>query len=173
MHTDRVRVQDESVKPSFSRRLLNHLSRVQSGGRFIPDIDGLRFAAIVPVIVFHWACYVHDKELLNGIAIPSAHLKMGASAYNCFSRSADLFSRCRLCGPVTHCASVDESPANDVPLDIRPSVRIHPPPPPKKVEDAPELKEPPACAPPLRGNPPRPRHRDSSQTVPTRFKLPV
>ncbi len=56
-------------RPTLAQRILSHLSRVQSGGRYIPVIDGLRFAAIIPVVLFHWACYVRDKALLAGTPV--------------------------------------------------------------------------------------------------------
>ncbi len=40
-------------RPSVGERLLALLSRTTSGGRFIPEIDGLRFFAIFLVILFH------------------------------------------------------------------------------------------------------------------------
>jgi peptidoglycan/LPS O-acetylase OafA/YrhL len=35
------------------QKLLHKLSRVTSSGRYIPEIDGLRFLAIMPVVLFH------------------------------------------------------------------------------------------------------------------------
>jgi hypothetical protein len=38
---------------SIAGRFLAHISRETSSGRFIPEMDGLRFAAIGMVILFH------------------------------------------------------------------------------------------------------------------------
>lgn len=37
----------------LTRQLRQKLTRVTSGGRYIPEIDGLRFLAILPVVLFH------------------------------------------------------------------------------------------------------------------------
>ncbi|HEV2728522.1 MAG TPA: acyltransferase, partial [Terriglobales bacterium] len=50
-----------STPKSFSRRLLARLSRETSSGRFIPEMDGLRFAAIAMVVVFHLNGYLTAK----------------------------------------------------------------------------------------------------------------
>jgi peptidoglycan/LPS O-acetylase OafA/YrhL len=47
-----------STPKSFSRPLLARLSRETSSGRFIPEMDGLRFAAIAMVVVFHLNGYL-------------------------------------------------------------------------------------------------------------------
>ena len=39
--------------PTLSNRILGKLSRVTSSGRFVPEIDGLRFVAIISVLLFH------------------------------------------------------------------------------------------------------------------------
>ncbi len=41
------------VKPGFWASIANKLSRVTSSGEFIPEIDGLRFFAILPVVILH------------------------------------------------------------------------------------------------------------------------
>jgi peptidoglycan/LPS O-acetylase OafA/YrhL len=40
---------------NWPRRLLAPFSRIQSAGRYIPVIDGLRFYAFAAVIAVHWA----------------------------------------------------------------------------------------------------------------------
>lgn len=40
-------------KQSFSERLYASLSRVTSSGAYISEVDGLRFIAIAPVVIFH------------------------------------------------------------------------------------------------------------------------
>jgi|ERR1700733_8718457 len=50
-------------------KLLSHLSRITSGGNFLPQIDGLRFIAIVWVIAYHvWqiGSYHFSSSLNNG-----------------------------------------------------------------------------------------------------------
>lgn len=44
--------------------LTSRLRRVTSGGRFIPEIDGLRFVAIGTVVVFHMAGFLTAKSTL-------------------------------------------------------------------------------------------------------------
>lgn len=44
--------------PSISERLTRPFSRVTSSGSFIPQIDGLRFIAILAVFLFHLGIYV-------------------------------------------------------------------------------------------------------------------
>ena len=43
------------------RRLLSRLSRESSSGRFIPEIDGLRFIAIGAVVAYHVGDFVRTK----------------------------------------------------------------------------------------------------------------
>jgi peptidoglycan/LPS O-acetylase OafA/YrhL len=45
-------------KPTLSERLYARLSRVTSSGAFIPEVDGLRFLAIAPVVIFHVRNYL-------------------------------------------------------------------------------------------------------------------
>ncbi len=42
-----------------------HLSRITSGGRLIPEVDGLRFLAIVPVLLHHLQIFILER---SGIA---------------------------------------------------------------------------------------------------------
>jgi peptidoglycan/LPS O-acetylase OafA/YrhL len=42
----------------WRQRLLARLSRRTSSGRFIPEIDGLRFVSIALVVLYHMAGYV-------------------------------------------------------------------------------------------------------------------
>lgn len=55
-----------SQSGGWRRRLLARLSRRTSTGRFIPEIDGLRFVSIALVVLFHLAGYV---ALRHGVAI--------------------------------------------------------------------------------------------------------
>lgn len=60
-------VQQFVLKPkvsatSFSDRLYLRLSRETSTGRFIPQIDGLRFVAIGMVVLYHLNGYITDKS---------------------------------------------------------------------------------------------------------------
>ncbi|MBK8443797.1 MAG: acyltransferase [Sphingobacteriales bacterium] len=41
----------------------NHLSRTTSSGRFIPEIDGLRFVAVLTVVLFHLVNHLNFKQL--------------------------------------------------------------------------------------------------------------
>ena len=47
----------------FGDRLLARLSRVTSGGRFIPEIDGLRFLAIATVVLHHLLTLVEERVI--------------------------------------------------------------------------------------------------------------
>jgi len=49
------------TRTSLRRRLLTHLSRETSSGRFIPEMDGLRFVAIAMVVLFHLNGYLTAK----------------------------------------------------------------------------------------------------------------
>jgi peptidoglycan/LPS O-acetylase OafA/YrhL len=48
--------------PRFSQRILATLSRETSSGRFIPEMDGLRFVAISLVVLFHLSGYLIVKS---------------------------------------------------------------------------------------------------------------
>jgi peptidoglycan/LPS O-acetylase OafA/YrhL len=52
-----------STPNSFSRWLLARLSRETSSGRFIPEMDGLRFVAIAMVVLFHLNGYLTAKAV--------------------------------------------------------------------------------------------------------------
>jgi peptidoglycan/LPS O-acetylase OafA/YrhL len=52
-----------STPNSFSRWLLACLSRETSSGRFIPEMDGLRFVAIAMVVLFHLNGYLTAKAV--------------------------------------------------------------------------------------------------------------
>jgi peptidoglycan/LPS O-acetylase OafA/YrhL len=47
--------------PKFTDRILRSLSRETSSGRFIPEMDGLRFVAIAMVILYHLNGYLMAK----------------------------------------------------------------------------------------------------------------
>ena len=45
-----------------SKWILGRLSRVTSSGRFVPEVDGLRFAAIMSVVLFHsYGCFFTEN----------------------------------------------------------------------------------------------------------------
>lgn len=58
------------MSPSQSSRLLNKLSRETSSGRFIPEMDGLRFVAIGLVVLFHLNGYLQVKSPVEFAASP-------------------------------------------------------------------------------------------------------
>jgi hypothetical protein len=45
-------------RSNFAGGILSHLSRETSSGRFIPEMDGLRFVAIGMVFLFHLNGYL-------------------------------------------------------------------------------------------------------------------
>jgi peptidoglycan/LPS O-acetylase OafA/YrhL len=49
---------ERTAKRALSDRLYASLSRVTSSGAFIPEVDGLRFLAIAPVVIFHVGNYL-------------------------------------------------------------------------------------------------------------------
>jgi peptidoglycan/LPS O-acetylase OafA/YrhL/SAM-dependent methyltransferase len=49
-------------RPSISHRLTRPFSRVTSSGFFLPQIDGLRFVAILAVFLFHLGIFVKAKS---------------------------------------------------------------------------------------------------------------
>ena len=55
-------------------KLLPRLTRRTSSGRFIPEIDGLRFVAIALVVVFHLRGYVAERSPVAWSAPPETHL---------------------------------------------------------------------------------------------------
>lgn len=63
----------------FSARILRSLSRETSSGRFIPEMDGLRFAAIAMVVLYHLNGYLMTK---------TAFYEHGSSAPDWLCRSA-------------------------------------------------------------------------------------
>ena len=56
---------------SITSWLLSHISRETSSGRFIPEMDGLRFMAIGMVILFHLNGYLFAKSPLYHVALPN------------------------------------------------------------------------------------------------------
>ena len=65
-------------KRLISRWLLGHLSRETSSGRFIPEMDGLRFVAIGMVFLFHLNGYLTVKSAAHYSAPPSGWLVQSA-----------------------------------------------------------------------------------------------
>jgi peptidoglycan/LPS O-acetylase OafA/YrhL len=61
-----------SRRNSIAGRFLAHISRETSSGRFIPEMDGLRFAAIGMVILFHLNGYLTAKSPVYRAAPPSS-----------------------------------------------------------------------------------------------------
>lgn len=53
----------------IDRWILSKLSRITSSGRFIPEIDGLRFVAIIGVLAFHSLWYFFQGEPVWGKGI--------------------------------------------------------------------------------------------------------
>ena len=58
---------------SLSGRFLSHISRETSSGRFIPEMDGLRFAAIGMVILYHLTGYLVAKSPLYHANPPNSN----------------------------------------------------------------------------------------------------
>ena len=48
--------------------VLDHLRRQTTSGKFIAEIDSLRFFAIAMVVVYHLAAFVGDNDRLAGVA---------------------------------------------------------------------------------------------------------
>jgi peptidoglycan/LPS O-acetylase OafA/YrhL len=84
-----------SVFPAAPRRsslanwLLAHISRETSSGRFIPEMDGLRFAAIGMVILFHLNGYLTAKSPVYRVAPPQSDWLAQAALVG--SRGVELF----------------------------------------------------------------------------------
>ncbi len=57
---------------SIVGRFLAHISRETSSGRFIPEMDGLRFAAVAMVILYHLNGYLIAKSPLYRAAPPTS-----------------------------------------------------------------------------------------------------
>jgi peptidoglycan/LPS O-acetylase OafA/YrhL len=57
--------------------LLGSLRRVTSGGRYIPEIDGMRFVAIVAVVLYHIAL---EADINCGYSLPYSKLQVGGNA---------------------------------------------------------------------------------------------
>jgi peptidoglycan/LPS O-acetylase OafA/YrhL len=57
-------------------KLLRHFQRKTASNNFIPEIDGLRFLAIITVLLYHLNT-VFSKEI--GLGLPSALIEMGGS----------------------------------------------------------------------------------------------
>lgn len=57
---------------SMASAFLSHISRETSSGRFIPEMDGLRFVAIGMVILFHLNGYLTAKSAIYRVAPPQS-----------------------------------------------------------------------------------------------------
>jgi peptidoglycan/LPS O-acetylase OafA/YrhL len=53
------------------------LTRITSGGKFIPEIDGLRFVAIASVVAFHVYQYLLDRAAIHPLGILGTALHHG------------------------------------------------------------------------------------------------
>src|SRR5207244_520732 len=60
-----------SSRPHISHKILTLISRETTSGRFIPEMDGLRFVAISMVILFHLNGYLAAKS--GASLAPGAH----------------------------------------------------------------------------------------------------
>ena len=58
---------EEPVAKKHRFSILDHLSRKTTSGRFIPEIDSLRFFAIAMVVVYHLAGFVTENDRLAGL----------------------------------------------------------------------------------------------------------
>jgi len=52
---------------SFRKKLVSKLSRVTSSGKFIPEIDGLRFFAIITVVIYHLNTHLKRVAVIEPI----------------------------------------------------------------------------------------------------------
>lgn len=52
-----------SRRETIADRIIRRLSRVTSSGMFVPEIDGLRFIAIMSVVLFHVGCETKSNSL--------------------------------------------------------------------------------------------------------------
>jgi peptidoglycan/LPS O-acetylase OafA/YrhL len=57
----------ESLQPTLLAKITRHLRRTTTSGRFIPEIDGLRFVAIASVVVFHLSGYLIGRSSVHTI----------------------------------------------------------------------------------------------------------
>jgi peptidoglycan/LPS O-acetylase OafA/YrhL len=83
---------DEAVTQRRTR-LISIFRRITSGGQYIPEIDGLRFIAIVSVLVFH-ICYITTlagNDVSNQGYSPFRALYFSLSMLSHGSRGVDIF----------------------------------------------------------------------------------
>jgi peptidoglycan/LPS O-acetylase OafA/YrhL len=78
-----------SQRKSLAGRFLGHISRETSSGRFIPEMDGLRFAAIAMVILYHLNGYLTAKSPFYSSVPPSSDWLASAALVG--SRGVELF----------------------------------------------------------------------------------
>ena len=72
---------DESVAQRHRARLLDHLSRKTTSGRFIPEIDSLRFVAIAMVVLYHLAGFVAVNDRVSGVTNAGAGWLYDVASY--------------------------------------------------------------------------------------------
>lgn len=58
---------EEPVGQKHRFSILDHLSRKTTSGRFIPEIDSLRFVAIAMVVLYHLAGFVTENDRVAGL----------------------------------------------------------------------------------------------------------
>lgn len=74
MGTESSPLSEVERKQATDSRLINQLRRVTSSGRFIPEIDGLRFIAIMSVILYHLNGYLWVKNPDAFVISPATEL---------------------------------------------------------------------------------------------------
>src|SRR4051794_34066835 len=70
---------DNQDPPRPHRPLYRHLTRITSSGRFVPEIDGLRFVAISLVVLIHVHLYV---AIMLGIPLNVENELVSPSGFN-------------------------------------------------------------------------------------------
>ncbi len=75
---------------NLSSKILTQLTRKTSGGRFIPEIDGLRFVAIITVVLFHIVGNIEQKHAAYVIGNPVDYPLIGY-VLTSFDRGVELF----------------------------------------------------------------------------------
>src|ERR1044071_7930197 len=66
---------------SWGDRIGDTLSRVTSSGEFIPEVDGLRFIAILAVVVHHvMSGYLSDSGRFGVVHLPADWARLGGES---------------------------------------------------------------------------------------------